>query len=100
MYGGKFAFQNRLGQLIIGRKCTILLCFTLYLSRNFQVPTPQGAYIQRGDVNGGFLFFLLSLGGLYYLEGLIQGGAYFRNFMVSQKPNPIKKKTDSEYNVQ
>ena len=41
---------------------------------------------------------MTSWGGLY-LEGLIQGGAYFRNFTVSQKPNVIKKKTDSEYNV-
>ena len=73
--------------------------FYFVFEPQFPSTNPLGAYIQRGDVNGGFLFFPLSLGGLYYLEGLIQGGAYFRNFMVSQKPNPIKTKTDSEYNV-
>ena len=32
MYGGKFAFQNRWGRasLRVGRKGTVLLCFTLY----------------------------------------------------------------------
>ena len=98
MYRGKFAFQNRLGQLIIGRKCTIFALFYFVFELQFtSTSPPQGAYIRRGDVTEVF-FFALSLGGLY-LEGLIQGGAYFRNFMVSQKPNPIKKKTDSEYNV-
>ena len=34
----------------------------------------------EGRFNGGF--FVFGLGGLY-LEGLIHGGAYFRNFTVS-----------------
>ena len=74
--------------------CFVLLCIWAAI---YKYQRPQGAYIRRGDVTEVF-FFALSLGGLY-LEGLIQGGAYFRNFMVSQKPNPIKKKIDSEYNV-
>ena len=36
----------------------------------------------EGRFNGGF-FCVTSLGGLY-LEGLIHGGAYFRNFTVAQ----------------
>ena len=36
----------------------------------------------EGRFNGGF-FCVTALGGLY-LEGFIHGGAYFRNFTVSQ----------------
>ena len=49
---------------------------------NFQVQAPQGAYIRRGDLTEGFC--VTNLGGLY-LEGLIQGEAYFRNFTVYKK---------------
>ena len=31
MCGGKFAFKIRLASLIVGRKLTVFLCFTLYL---------------------------------------------------------------------
>ena len=78
MYGGKFTYQNRLGWLIVGRKFTIFALF-YFVFGNFQVQAPQGAYIRRGDVTG--FFGVTSVGGLY-LEGLIQGGAYFRNFTV------------------
>ena len=40
--------------------------------------------ISPGAYNGGF-FCVTSLEGLY-LEGLIHGGAYFRNFTVFLKP--------------
>ena len=43
MYGGKFAFQNRLGGLLAGRKFTVfafvLLC---KIEGNFQVQAPGG----------------------------------------------------------
>ena len=58
MYRVKFAFQNRLGQLLVRRKFTIFALF----------------YIRRGDLTEGFL--------RYDFEGLIFGGAYFRNFTV------------------
>ena len=63
MYGGKFAFQNRLGQLVVGRKFTIfavLLC----IRSKFHVQAPGGAYIRRGNLTEGFL--------RYNFEGLIQ----------------------------
>ena len=63
MYGGKFAFQNRLSWFVVGRKFTIF----------FKVQAPRGAYIRRGDLTEGFCITIL--GGLY-LEGLIHGGAY------------------------
>ena len=58
------------GALIVGRKFTVFALFYFVFEGNFQV----GAYIRRSDVTEG-------LCGLY-LEGLIQGGAYFRNFTV------------------
>ena len=79
---GKFAFQNRLGKpVIVGRKFTGFALFYFVFEGNFQLQAPRrlifGGAIQRG------LFCDTSLGGLY-LEGLIQGGAYFRNFTVSE----------------
>jgi len=46
--------------------------------------SPRGAYIWRGDLTR--VFCVTGLGGLY-LEGLIHGGAYFRNFTVYKKHN-------------
>ena len=37
MYGGKFAFQNRLGYLVVGRKFTIFALFYFVFERKFQV---------------------------------------------------------------
>ena len=39
---------------------------------------PEGLYLE-GRFNGGFLRYRT---GGFYLEGLIRGGAYFRNFEV------------------
>ena len=50
-----------------------LPCLTLYL-RAISKYKPPGAYIWRGDLTEGFL--------RYEFEGLIHGGAYFRNFTV------------------
>ena len=53
--------------------------FYFVLEGKFQVLAPRGAYIRRGDLTEGFCVMIL--GGLY-LEELIHGGAYFRNFTV------------------
>ena len=79
IYGGKFAFQN----LIAGNKSTSFALFYYIFEGNFPSTSPQGAYIWRGDLMEVFFFALLVWGGLY-LEGLIQGGAYFRNFTVTK----------------
>ena len=50
-----------------------LPCLTLYLGAISKYK-PPGAYIWRGDLTEGFL--------RYEFEGLIHGGAYFRNFTV------------------
>ena len=56
-----------------------LLCFSLYLRAIFQVQAPGGLIF--GGAIERTVFCFTSLGGLY-LEGLIHGGAYFRNFTV------------------
>ena len=68
MYGGEFAFQNRLGQLVVGRKFTIFALFYFVFESKFHVQAPRGAYIRRGDLTEGFL--------RSHFEGLIFGGAY------------------------
>ena len=57
-----------------------MLCFTLYLRAIFQVQAPGGLYLE-GRFNGGF-FGLPACGGggSLYLDGLIHGEAYFRDF--------------------
>ena len=42
MYGGKFAFQNRLGYLIAGRNLPFLLCLNLYLRAISKYKPPRG----------------------------------------------------------
>ena len=80
MYGGKFAFQNRLGWLVVGRKFTIFALFYFVFEGKFQVQAPRGAYIGRGNLTEGFL--------RYDSGGLIFGGAYFRNFTVHHESYP------------
>ena len=67
MYGGKFAFQNRLRQLVVERKFTILLCFTLYSRANSKYK-PSGGVYSEGRFNGGF--FALRFWGAYIWRGL------------------------------
>ena len=93
IYGGKFAFQNRLGQLIVGRNFTVFsyykFLFTVFLITNYNLQItitifyfvfedtvfkykPPGAYIRRGHLTKRFL--------RYGFEGLIFEEAYFPNF--------------------
>ena len=84
-----------MGQLIVGRKFTVFALFYFVFEGNFQVRASQGAYIRRGDVTEDFLRY--ESRGLY-LEGLIQGGAYFRNFTVA-KVDGIEKHYCTLYHV-
>ena len=74
MYGGKFAFQKRLGLLIVGRKFSVFSLFYLVFEGTVFKDNPRGAYIRRGDLTEGFL--------RYGFQGLIHGEAYFRNFTL------------------
>ena len=62
-------FKIDCASLIVARKFTVFALF-------FFVPStsPKGAYIWKGDSTEGFL--------RYEFEGLIHGGACFRNFTV------------------
>ena len=64
---------------MVGRKFTIFALFCFVFEGKFQVQAPRVAYIQRGDLTEGFCITIL---GDLYLEELIHGGAYFRNFTV------------------
>ena len=56
--------------LVVGRKFTVFLCFTLYLRAISKYKPPGGAYIWRGDLTEGVLRHKL---GDLYLERLIFG---------------------------
>ena len=78
---GNLRFKIDWASLIVGRKFTAFALFYFVFEGNFQVqapPPPGGAYIWRGDLTEGFL--------RYEFEGLIFGGAYFRNFTVFSIP--------------
>ena len=65
--------------LIVGSKFIVFALFYFVFESNFPSTSSWGAYIWRGNLTDGFC--VTGLGGLY-LEGLIHGGAYFRNFTV------------------
>ena len=65
--------------LKVGSKFTVFALFYFVFEGNFPSTSPRGAYIWRGNLTEAF--HITSLGGLR-LEGLIHGGAYFRNFTV------------------
>ena len=63
-----------------------LLCFALYLRASSEYKPPGGlifggAIKRRVFCVTGFFFFWGG-GGALYLEGLVHGRAYFRNFTV------------------
>ena len=65
--------------LIVGRKFIVFALFFFVFEGNVPCRSLRGAYIWWGDLMEGFC--VTSFGSLY-LEGLIHGGAYFRNFTV------------------
>ena len=71
---GNLRFKTDWASLIVGRKFTVFALFYFAFEGNFQVQAPRGAYIWRGDLTEGFL--------RYEFEGLVHGGAYFRNVTV------------------
>ena len=58
---GNLLFKINWASLIVGRKFTVFALFYFVFEGNFQVQAPRGGL---------------------YLEGLIHGGAYSRNFTV------------------
>ena len=75
-------FQIDWASLITGSKFTVFTLFYFVFEGNFPSISPPKASIWRGDLTEGFLHY--RFGGLY-LEGLIHGGAYFRDFTVRKQ---------------
>ena len=67
---------------IVGSKFTVFALFYFVFEGNFRYKPPGGLIFEGAIKPRVFCFTILS--GLY-LEGLIHGPAYFRNFTVSQK---------------
>ena len=67
--------------LLLGRKFVVFLCFTLYLREISKYKPLGGLIFGLAILKLTEGFWVTSLGNLY-LEGLIHGGAYFRNCMV------------------
>ena len=76
---GNLRFKLDWASLVVGSKFTVFALFYLVFEGNFSSTSPRGAYIWRGNLTEGFL--RSGLGGLY-LEGLVHGGVYFRNFTI------------------
>ena len=58
--------------------CTVFALFYFKFDGNFQLQDHEGLYLD-GQFNR---VFCATSSGDFYLEGLIHGGAYFRNFTV------------------
>ena len=67
LYGGKFAFQNRLGYLIAGRNLPFLLCLNLYFRAISKYKPPPGRLYLEGQCSGGFS--MLRVCGAYIWRG-------------------------------
>ena len=74
MYGGKFAFQDQMGQLLVGREFTIFALFYFVFEGKFQLQALRGSYIRRGDLTEGFLRY--DLGGLIFRGACTWSGLF------------------------
>ena len=90
MYGGKFAFKNRLGSPSSWKEIDRFSLFYFVFDGYFQVQVPRGAYIWSGDLKEGFLRYeygKLIFGGAYTWRGLFSEfyGIYVNtNFSLHQ----------------
>ena len=80
---GNLRFKVDWPSLIVRRKLTVFALFYFVFEGNFQVQSL--ILCLEGRFNGGF-FCVTSLGDIY-VEGLVNGGAYFRNLTVNLKHN-------------
>ena len=55
MYGGKFAFQNRLGGLLVGGKFAVSALFYFVKLRSISKYKPPGALYLEERFNGGLI---------------------------------------------
>ena len=79
IYGGKFAFQNRLGSLIIGSKFTAFALFYFVFEGNFPSTSPRRAPMWRGDLTEDFLRYP-SAGLIFIFRGAYTCRGLFSEF--------------------
>ena len=77
---GNLHFKIDSASLIVGSKFTVFALLYFVFEANFPSTSPRGLIF--GGAIQRRVFCITGLGSLY-LEGLIQGGAYFRNFSVT-----------------
>ena len=82
-------FQIDWASLIVGSNFTVFALFYFVFESNFRVQPTGVAYIWWGALTESFLSY--RFGRLIYLEGLVHGGAFFRNFTVYQYTIPPVK---------
>ena len=75
-------FKIDWASLILGRKFTVFLCFTLHLRAISKFKPPGGTYIWRGDLTEGFL--------RYWFGGIIFGGPYTWRGLFSESYDIFK----------
>ena len=76
-------FKIDWASLTVGSKFTVFALFYFVFGGNIPSTSPPGGeLIFKRRFNGGF--FALPVWGACILEGLIHGGAYFRNFTVTR----------------
>ena len=75
-------FKIDWASLIVGRKFTVFASSYFVFEGNFASVAPPGGGLIFEGANQHRVFCVTGLGGLY-LEWVILGGAYFRNFTVS-----------------
>ena len=80
IYGKNLRFKIDWASLMVGREFIVFALFYFVFEGNFPSASPQKVYIWRGDLTEGCFCVPGLGGGGLYLEGLIHGGAYFRNF--------------------
>ena len=98
MYGGKFAFQNRLGLLVMGRKFTILALFYFVFEGKFQVQAGKRRPANskyKGRFNGGF--FALRFWGAYIWRGLYMEELIFGILRYSTKLSTVILRFNSRW---
>ena len=88
IFGGAYLWKENLlfkidwASLIVGKKFTFLLCFTLYLRAISTYRPPRGLYLE-GRFNGGF--FTLRVWGAYIWRSLNMKGLIFGTLRPSMR---------------
>ena len=80
-------FKIDRASLIVGRKFTVFVSFYFVFEVNFQVQSPQGAYIRRGDVTEFFLRY--GFGELIFGEACTRRGLFSEFHGIGAKVNIV-----------